>query len=239
MGLRMNAMRLRGIVQAVNEMNCDVIGLGGDYLDSSPGGFFTDDVPAGDLGRELSSLASNTREVFGVPGNHDWRRHMDRIKTEFKRANIPLLQNQSVPITKDGQRIWIAGLDSQWGPVGIEGVRDSRHDVAKTLQGIPAGEPVVMLMHEPDIFHKLPDNVHVALAGHTHGGQIYVPGIGRPLVALAPGRFAPGLIYGPISTLDQKRHMFISAGVGCSGAPVRINVPPEIVKLTLKGIGPA
>ena len=87
---------------------------------------------------------------------------------------------------------------------------------------------MILAVHEPDIFTKVPERVSLTLAGHTHGGQIRVPFLWERYVPSAYGaRFAYGHI------VEQGRHMVVSGGLGVSKIPMRIGVPPEIVRIEL------
>jgi len=87
---------------------------------------------------------------------------------------------------------------------------------------------VILLAHEPDIFVKVPDRVALTLAGHTHGGQVRIPFLWPRFVPSAYGaRFAYGHI------VEQNRHMIVSGGIGTSQLPIRIGVPPEILRVEL------
>ena len=87
--------------------------------------------------------------------------------------------------------------------------------------------PVILMAHEPDIFPHVPDRVALTVSGHTHGGQIRMLGY-APVV---PSRFGNRYVYGHI--VEQKRHLIVSAGLGCSGLPVRFGATPEIVMIEL------
>jgi predicted MPP superfamily phosphohydrolase len=83
-------------------------------------------------------------------------------------------------------------------------------------------------MHNPDLFPEIPARVTLTIAGHTHGGQVYIPGIGRPIV---PSQFGERFAVGHI--VESGRHMFVSSGLGTSIIPVRFLVPPEVSVLQL------
>ena len=98
-----------------------------------------------------------------------------------------------------------------------------------TLDKVPPQASVLVLTHNPDIFPDVPDRVALTIAGHTHGGQVRVPLVGRPIVPSAHGeRFAIGTV------VDGGRHLFVTPGVGTSILPVRFLVPPEISVLELR-----
>ena len=84
------------------------------------------------------------------------------------------------------------------------------------------------LTHNPDLFPTLSGRFSLLIAGHTHGGQVRVPLLGRPIVPSTYGqRFAFGHV------VEGGRHMFVSPGLGTSILPVRLRVPPEITLLEL------
>ena len=101
-------------------------------------------------------------------------------------------------------------------------------DLPGTLARITTDDPVILLAHEPDIFIEVPTRVALTIAGHTHGGQIRLP-FGPPL--WVPSAYGARFAYGHI--VESKRHMIVSGGLGCSGVPLRLGVPPEIVRVTL------
>jgi len=103
-----------------------------------------------------------------------------------------------------------------------------RYAIWTTLAQTDAGAPVILLTHTPDVFPEVPASVALTLAGHTHGGQVYIPGIGRPVV---PSRFGDRYAYGHI--VEEGRHLFVSAGIGTAILPLRFLTPPELVVITL------
>jgi predicted MPP superfamily phosphohydrolase len=96
------------------------------------------------------------------------------------------------------------------------------------LAKVTTDDPVILLVHEPDIFPVVPDRVALTLAGHTHGGQIRVPLIWP---AFVPSMYGARFAYGHV--VEQGRHLIVSGGLGCTKIPARLGVPPEIVHITL------
>src|SRR5262249_7692173 len=86
----------------------------------------------------------------------------------------------------------------------------------------------VVLTHNPDVFPRVPARAVLTLAGHTHGGQVALPILGRPVV---PSRFGQRYAIGHIE--EEGRDLFVTPGIGTSIIPVRFGVPPEISLLTL------
>ena len=97
------------------------------------------------------------------------------------------------------------------------------------LSGVPRGAAAICFTHSPDIFPRLPGTCAVTLAGHSHGGQVRLPLLGRPILPLRTGqRYAAGLVR------EGGKTLFVSTGIGTSGLPVRLGVPPEISLLSLR-----
>ena len=90
----------------------------------------------------------------------------------------------------------------------------------------------MLAAHEPDIFPKVPARVSLTLAGHTHGGQVALPVVGRMIV---PSAYGQRYAYGHV--VEDGRHLIVSGGLGCSMIPVRFGVPPEVVVIDLGGGG--
>jgi hypothetical protein len=182
--------------------------------------------------------------VHAVLGNHDWwdeievqRRRAGPVKSRIalEAAGIAVYENDAVRLEKDGQPFWIAGLGDQWafwlgrratqkspGYIGV-------HDLPGTLAKVTDDAPVLLMVHEPDIFPQVPERVALTLAGHTHGGQIRIAGY-APRV---PSTYGQRYVYGHI--VEDRRHLVVSGGVGLSVLPVRFGSPPEIVVVDIGG----
>jgi predicted MPP superfamily phosphohydrolase len=80
----------------------------------------------------------------------------------------------------------------------------------------------------------VPARVSLTLAGHTHGGQVDLPIVGRPII---PSRYGGRYAYGHV--IEDGRHLLVSGGLGCTGLPIRLGVPPEIVFIELGGAATA
>ena len=121
------------------------------------------------------------------------------------------MENDAVLLGEPGKRFWLAGLGDQLalvrGPGRFEGV----DDLPGTLKRVTTDDPVILLVHEPDIFTQVPARVALTLAGHTHGGQIVLPFV-PPL--WAPSQYGARFAYGHI--VERGRHMIVSGGLGCS-----------------------
>jgi hypothetical protein len=224
-GPNMGLARVQEVIDTANALGSDLIVVLGDYFATHK--FITEHVPhrawAGELARLKAPLG-----VYAIFGNHDWWYDIDGTRAALKAVNIPVLENNAVLIGKPGRRFWLAGLGDQlayWlGPNDFKGV----DDLPATLGHVRTDDPVILLVHEPDIFTQVPNRVALTLAGHTHGGQIKFPLMDPMWV---PSQFGPRFAYGHI--VESERHMIVSGGLGTSIVPMRLGVPPEIVRVRL------
>ena len=157
--------------------------------------------------------------VFGVLGNHDYYTDdIERLSGHLQEAGIELLQNRSVTIEANGARFLLGGVDDLLG---------GRPDFQEALQEHRDGLPTVMMSHNPDVFPAAVEHgVSLLLAGHTHGGQIRLPGL-SVLVRMSRYR----LDYGRYEVDDSE--LIVSRGLGVTGLPLRIACPPEALLLSL------
>jgi hypothetical protein len=210
------AEKLREVVERVNQTNPDLILIAGDFViqDVLGGHFIEPEIIAG----ELKGLRARYG-VYAVLGNHDWWYDGERVRRALQNAGIRVLENEVARIQKDGHSFWLAGLADFW-------TRPQK--IGETLRQVSDAGPIIALTHNPDIFPDMPARVALTIAGHTHGGQVNLPLIGRPKVPSTFGqRYAAGHVE------ENQRHLFVTTGIGTSIIPVRLCVPPEIVVLTL------
>ena len=184
----------------------DVILLTGDYADSRS---------QRDLSGLLEALSplSAPLGVWAVWGNHDHirRSHFANLTAGFDRLGFEVLTNRSATVRDDLQ---LAGIDD-W--------KLGRPDLEAALSGLTAERARVLLTHNPDALPEVPaDAVELALAGHTHGGQVVIPFVGAPLTSSEYGqRFLSGWVDAPV-----KAH--VSRGLGVTALPFRVLCPPEL-----------
>jgi predicted MPP superfamily phosphohydrolase len=224
-GPNMGIARVRQVVDAANALRSDLIVVLGDYFATHR--FVTEKVPhaawAGELARLKAPLG-----VYAILGNHDWWYDIDGVRNALAHVHMPVMQNEAVLLGEPGRRFWLAGLGDQiayrLGPSRFRGV----DDLAGTLKQITTDDPVILLVHEPDIFTQVPPRVALTLAGHTHGGQIVFPMV-PPL--WVPSEYGARFAYGHI--VEQDRNMIVSGGLGTSIVPLRLGVPPEILRVRL------
>lgn len=220
----MGAARIEEIVAATNALAPDLVVLLGDYEANHR--FVTRSVPRETWAR----LWAQCRAPLGVQailGNHDWWFNLPKIRAALGAAGIPVMENDAVRLVYRGRSFWLLGLGDQIAHIRAPGHFEGVDDLPGTLAKVADDAPVILLAHEPDIFVKVPERISITLVGHTHGGQIRLFGY-SPVV---PSRYGNRFAYGHI--VEGGRHMIVSGGLGCSIAPVRLGVPPEIVLVRL------
>jgi predicted MPP superfamily phosphohydrolase len=204
---------VRRAVDLTNSLRPDLIALAGDYTWHGAGRM----AP---VFRELGRLRA-PYGVFAVLGNHDYWDSASAARQAMAAAGIPELCNDNAKIWTDNGSFYLAGLDDPWA---------GKPRMEKALGGIPTVRPVVMLAHQPVCVEKVTDDrVSLMLSGHTHGGQIVLPGIGAPIIP-GPRKYTSGLVQGPHCPV------YITRGIGYAGVPLRINCPPEVALITLQPV---
>ena len=209
--------KLDRIARTVAEGDADVVLLAGDYVILSV--FMGKYVPAEIVAGHLRPLAER-KPVYAVLGNHDWWKDGRKVSAALSAAGITMVDNRSVPVSVHGCDFWLAGIGDLW---------EGRPDIGAAFADIPDdGRPVVALTHNPDLFPDVPARSTLLVAGHTHGGQVTLPLVGRLVVPSKLGdRYASGHVE------ERGEHVFVSPGLGTSILPVRFGIPPEISRLTL------
>jgi hypothetical protein len=194
------------VVTLLNETSYDICILTGDYRGQTYGPFET--TLAG-----MARVRSAIKEpVYGVLGNHDTIRLLPGLED----MGIRMLVNEAQAIERRDQRIHLVGVDD---------AHFYRMDnIEKATAGIPQGEFSILLTHTPEIYRQAAyADFNVLLSGHTHGGQICLPG-GIPLTldSVLPRRMGSG------AWQYHEMAGYTSVGAGSSVVPVRFNCPPEI-----------
>lgn len=210
--------KLAEIVAETRAAHPDLVLLAGDYvIQGVRGGKRVAPEEIGDALRPLDPPLG----TWAVLGNHDWWLGQTRVRRALEAGGVRVLEDESTPIERGDCAFWLTGIGDYW---------ESPHDIDAALRPVREGAPILALTHNPDVFPLLPPaRVSLTIAGHTHGGQVYVPFYGRPIVPSVYGeRFAIGHV------VEDGRHLFVTPGLGTSMLPVRFLVPPEISLLTLR-----
>jgi hypothetical protein len=224
-GPDMGLAHIQQIVDTANGLQSDLVVLLGDYFATYR--FRTERVPhpvwAGELARLKAPLG-----VWAILGNHDWWHDIDGVRRALADVHIPVMENDAVLLGPAGNQFWLAGIGDQLAHRLGHGRFQGVDDLPGTLARVKTDDPVVLLVHEPDIFVQVPPRVALTLAGHTHGGQIRVPFVWP---AFVPSDYGARFAYGHI--VEEGRHLVVSGGLGTSFIPARLGVPPEIVQIEL------
>jgi predicted MPP superfamily phosphohydrolase len=194
-------------VELLRAAQVDLIVLGGDYVTFGNRAFV---APVAEL---LAPLAFAPHGSFAVLGNHDDDRDMPSALAKY---GFTVLKDQRTTITIRNEPIDIAGIRF-W-------TRRVPH-ITPVLKG--TGPTTILLAHDPRRLTQAAElGVPLVLSGHTHGGQVLLPGIGA--VAAREFPVLAGL------ARSENTSLFVSRGVGTVYMPVRINCPPDVSVLTLR-----
>jgi predicted MPP superfamily phosphohydrolase len=158
--------------------------------------------------------------IFAIMGNHDYWDGEEEVQRAFETAGVPLLVNEHRRVPIRTGHLAVVGLDDLW--VGGTSVGDA-------YEGLPSHVPRLTLSHNPDRFIENDDaDLGLMLSGHTHGGQICIPGFGPIRVPIQHTQYAMGLH-------ERGGHLlYTSRGVGTITPPIRLFCPAEVSIITLR-----
>ncbi len=206
MHVDMNEVAMQRVIEIVGDMRYDLCVLTGDFRGKTFGSF---EAALEGVERVRTHL---TGPLYGVLGNHDTIQMVPGLEA----MGIRVLLNECEEIARGHQRIHLAGVD--------DAHFYKMDDVEKASSQIPHREFSILLSHTPEIYRQAAQaNFNLMLSGHTHGGQICLPGsIPITLESALPRRMGSGPW--------QYRNMigYTSVGAGSSVVPVRLNCPPEV-----------
>ncbi len=220
------------VVARANEQNPDIIVLLGDYVSE------TDHAVPPNLKMPMERVADNLAGlrakygVFAVLGNHDGWYCDDCVKTELTRVGFKVLVNDVAVIEKDGKKLRLLGLPDH---MKIRAWQDFSDAAKRALAPTENTGDVIVLEHSPDVLPVITAGLTISpdmkliLASHTHGGQVWLPILGTPIV---PSSYGQKYSYGHIR--ENNVDMFVTSGVGTSVLPFRFMMPPEIAVVTLR-----
>jgi predicted MPP superfamily phosphohydrolase len=207
-------------VRLAQQFHPDLLVLTGDFV-SHPLG--QEGGPAGAHNAEpCADVFARWKGVpmVGVLGNHDWWNDAEIVTGALTDRGIRVLRNQSFAIERGLDRLWLAGVDDAY---------EGKSDITRTVGAIPRSEATILLAHEPDFADyaaRFP--VDLQLSGHSHGGQVRIPGVGPIILPTLGQKYHTGLNrVGPLQ-------VYTSRGLGVINPPVRFNCPPEVTLITLK-----
>jgi predicted MPP superfamily phosphohydrolase len=167
---------------------------------------------------DVLSRWKDVRQV-AILGNHDHLNDPDIVEAGLKERGITVLRNAAFPIERGNSKIWLAGIDDAWV---------HQADLPLTLRGVPKDEATVLLAHEPDFAdHAARFPVDLQLSGHSHGGQVRLPGVGALILPGMARKYPMGL--NRVGGLQ----VYTNIGLGVVNPPVRFLCPPEVTLMTL------
>lgn len=217
-GLHVPPKRVKDLVTVINAQSPDLVLIAGDFVDGHKSRNENSDKFNAAIESGMKHLGDITAPMgtYTVLGNHDSWYGNDVLQTFLTQSGIRILTNESAA-PREG--LCLVGLADA----------DTGHEDPKAFETCTDDDTKIALMHSPDSFPVLPMSTDLAFAGHTHGGQINLPLLGRAVTASKLGKpYAYGLVdYNGIP-------VWITAGVGTSIMPARFRSSPEIVVLTLK-----
>ncbi|RBP45260.1 hypothetical protein DES53_103258 [Roseimicrobium gellanilyticum] len=197
-------------VRQANALKPDIVLLTGDYISNTSSRI-------NDFARIIGDLEASTG-VYACLGNHDHWDSRTRVAGALNHQHISVLQNHHTRVTCKGGELVIAGLQSAWA--GTPNWRNA-------ADGLRKDDRVIALVHEPDFADNLAIDPRVAfqLSGHTHGGQVRVPGWGALILPSWGKRYQAGFYnVGPRKDLK----LYVNRGIGTIEHHVRFFCPPEI-----------
>lgn len=213
---------LQQVIAQVQETPADVVVVTGDFVQKG----FRYVEQAADC---LQALVRRT-SVYAVLGNHDHsirnalgirrHRHLARtIASALTNRGVHVLINESVNLRRGRDTLHLVGVDDLWS---------RRCDLNRAFAGLDDRTPRLVLAHNPRTVERLEGRrCDVMLSGHTHGGQVNWPGLGRIALSRKTRRFAAGLYR------HEQTHLYVNKGVGF-GLQFRFGVRPEIAVIELR-----
>jgi predicted MPP superfamily phosphohydrolase len=213
-GLHVPPERVATVVERINAETPDFILLPGDFINvHTPREAMTAEEKK-TLSEGLSHFSAFTAPAIATTGNHDGWHNRLAVTRILEDAGVSVVDNAA----------------TNYNDICIVGVADFYTDEPSTagFDLCDVNSPIVALMHSPDTRNLLAQDVALAVAGHTHGGQVNVPFIGRKVTSTVCGE---PCAYGLIQTYPP---LIVSAGIGTSILPIRFRAPPEIVMITLR-----
>ena len=203
---------VKNAIRLTNQLKPDLVVLTGDFIWHELDAIY-----------ELTPLLADLNPRFGIHavlGNHDHWLDAGVIASELGKVGIEVLFNEIRIITSGGDSFQVIGVDDGWS---------GKPDLMRSLGKVDDKIPGILLWHEPDLADLVPQDGRVALqlSGHTHGGQVRLPGKGALILPYLGTKYDCGLY-----RFDQM-HLYTNRGIGIISVPFRFNCRPEITSFIL------
>ena len=209
---------LKKLVKKINSIDADIVIFTGDLVDS-----MKHYIDNGDADMILSNIKAKIGK-FAVYGNHDsYPGNRYTYAKILDNAGFTLLKNENTKININNKTLNIMGLDDFF---------QGRYDISKTTANINKDDFNLLMLHEPDLameFLNLP--IDLAVAGHSHGGQIYIPLYGTVVNTGLAESHDRGLYK---LRKDKSFPLYVNSGIGCTGLPIRFFCIPNIAVIDIE-----
>ena len=214
------AYYIREVVKRVNALKPDLVLLTGDFVTDGPLPHAFGRAQSYPCAEILQKLECPQR--YAVMGNHDAEVGVETVIDALVTHNIPVLENQYVPIERDGRRFWLAGAANVTSHM-------ARLELAVPPKPIRGDDPVILMAHEPDFLDHVAQygGVDFMVSGHTHGGQVRLPFAGPTVLPPLGRKYVEGFFQ------RGQTRLYVNRGLGTVGLPVRFMCRPEITVFTL------
>ena len=220
LGHHLHGQQLRNYVAAVNALEPDLIALTGDVLDHDPAW----------IDRSMPDLAALRARygVYAVLGNHDGYTGTEAVAEGLARhTDFVVLRDEWRPLQVGNATLYLVGLDDPTTHFGQWSTDAFQLDAV--IHDLPDDGPVVLLCHRPDVWPQaVKAGIPLTLVGHTHGGQLAVPGTRRFSLARLITPFPSGWYEA------EGCRLYVNRGLGVAGSPIRVGAPREIAVHTLQ-----
>ena len=211
-GRVVGAGHLRKAVRLTNDLRPDLVCLTGDYI-SGPA------KHAASCAEVLGDLRAS-HGVHAILGNHDHWADADGVSRELQGAGIGVLRNQWTAVRQRDGTLALVGVDDVW---------EKKADLEQALRGTDPDVPTIVLVHEPDYADRVQQtHADLQLSGHSHGGQVWLPFLGAPVLPPHGRKYPRG--WRRLGRLQ----VYTNRGVGLVPPPVRFNCPPEVALFELR-----
>jgi uncharacterized protein len=221
-GPYMGKTGLERALELAKSFSPDLLALTGDFVSHPFGG--SNGLRGAHYAEPCADVLAAVKgiPILAVLGNHDHWNNAAIVEGALRDRGIQVLRNRSLPLEREQSRIWIAGVDD---------VLVKAADLSQTLADVPPSETTLLLAHEPDFADyaaRFP--VDLQLSGHSHGGQVRLPGIGALVLPTLARKYPIGLNrVGPLQ-------VYTNRGLGVINPPVRFDCPPEVTFVTLLSV---
>lgn len=215
-GRHVSKERLQRIARRAARLKPDILVVTGDIVHNSP-------AFARQAAEAIASIPAR-HGIYACLGNHDFWAGPDAVERELERAGVRVLRNRGVLLERDGDGLWLCGVDDPW---------NGRFDLPAALLGRPNDTATVLLSHQPNTWRRAQElGVPLQLSGHTHGGQLALLWLHRSLsLARIITPFVAGLYRAGSS------YLYVNRGAGSVMPMVRLGARPEVTELTLVAPG--